>query len=44
MVEEIGIIAANNLINKIKNQKIKKIHDVGFELINGASVVNQRTK
>jgi LacI family transcriptional regulator, gluconate utilization system Gnt-I transcriptional repressor len=43
-VEEIGIIAANNLINKIKNQKIKKIHDVGFELINGASVVNQRTK
>ena len=43
-VEEIGIIAANNLINKIKNQKIKKIHDVGFELIKGASAVNQKTK
>jgi DNA-binding LacI/PurR family transcriptional regulator len=43
-VEEIGIIAANNLINKIKNQKIKKIYDVGFELIKGASAVNQKTK
>ena len=42
--EEMGAIAASNLISKIKNRKIKKIHDVGFELIKGASVINQKTK
>ena len=41
-VEEIGEIAATNLICKIKKQKIKKIHDIGFDLIKGASVKSQK--
>ncbi len=42
-VYEIGIIAATNLITKIKGEKIKKrIFDVGIELIKGGSTINQK--
>ena len=42
-VNEIGIIAANKLIDKINNIKLKKkIFDVGIELIKGGSAVNQK--
>ena len=44
-VNEIGIIAANNLIFKIKGNKVKKrIFDVGIELIIGGSSINQKKK
>ena len=44
-VEEIGILAADSLIDKIKNIKIrKKIIDVGVELIKGGSSVLQKNK
>ena len=43
--QEIGILAAHNLIDKIKNTKIKKkIIDVGIELIKGGSLVLQKNK
>ena len=42
-VEEIGIVAAINLIAKINNKKIKKrIFDVGIDLIKGGSTVSQK--
>ena len=42
-VDEIGIIAANKLIDKINYIKLKKkIFDVGIELIKGGSAVNQK--
>ena len=42
-VGEIGILAANKLIDKINNVKLKKkIFDVGIELIKGGSAVNQK--
>ena len=44
-VNEIGIIAANNLISKINGNKVKKrIFDVGIELIIGGSSINQKKK
>ena len=42
-VYEIGIIAATNLVAKIKGEKTKKrIIDVGIELIKGGSTINQK--
>ena len=44
-VEEIGILAADNLIHKIKKIKIKKnIFDIGIELVKGGSAVLQKNK
>ena len=40
---EIGNIAAENLLSRINNQKIKRrIFDVGIELIKGGSTINQK--
>tara|TARA_B100001059_G_scaffold127939_1_gene127822 strand:- start:212 stop:1237 length:1026 start_codon:yes stop_codon:yes gene_type:complete len=44
-VEEIGIVAANNLIDKINKVKTKKrIFDTGIELVKGGSTTSQKNK
>ena len=44
-VEEIGIVAANSLINKINKVKLKKrIFDTGLELVKGGSTISQQNR
>ena len=44
-VDKIGIVAANNLINKINKVKLKKrIFDTGLELVKGGSTISQKKR